>query len=57
MQLSVEEALAALLPVLGSRPVSGHNLNFTLTLLSNYGLAANRSERGIRHDDRGASHG
>ena len=39
MQLSAEEALRALLPVLTSRPVSGHNLNFTLTLLSNYGLS------------------
>ena len=36
---SAEEALPALLPVLMSKPVSGHNLNFTLTLLSNYGLA------------------
>lgn len=39
MQLSAEEALRALLPVLTSRPISGHNLNFTLTLLSNYGLS------------------
>ena len=38
-QLSAEEALAVLLPVLRSKPVSGHNLNFTLTLLSNYGLS------------------
>ncbi len=38
-RLSVEEALPALLPVLTSKPVSGHNLNFTLTLLSNYGLS------------------
>ena len=37
-QLHVEEALASLLPVLTSKPVSGHNLNFTLTLLFNYGL-------------------
>ena len=37
-QLAIEEALASLLPVLRSKPVSGHNLNFTLTLLSNYGL-------------------
>ena len=39
IQLSAEEALPALLPVLTSKPVSGHNLNFTLTLLSNYGLS------------------
>ncbi len=38
-QLSSEEALASLLPVLTSKPVSGHNLNFTLTLFSNYGLS------------------
>ena len=38
-QLPAGEALAALLPVLTSKPVSGHNLNFTLTLLSNYGLS------------------
>ncbi len=38
VQLSAEEALPILLPVLTSKPVSGHNLNFTLTLLSNYGL-------------------
>ena len=38
-QLSAEEALVSLLPVLKSKPVSGHNLNFTLTLLSNYGLS------------------
>ena len=38
-QLSAKEALDVLLPVLRSRPVSGHNLNFTLTLLSNYGLS------------------
>ena len=38
-QLSAEESLTALLPVLESGPVSGHNLNFTLTLLSNYGLS------------------
>ena len=38
-QLSVEEALATLLPVLTSRPISGHNLNFTLTMLFNYGLS------------------
>lgn len=37
-QLSLEDALASLLPVLKSKPVSGHNLNFTLTLLFNYGL-------------------
>ena len=38
-QLSAEETLSVLLPVLRSKPVSGHNLNFTLTLLSNYGLS------------------
>ena len=38
-QLSADEALVSLLPVLTSKPVSGHNLNFTLTLLSNYGLS------------------
>ena len=38
-QLSAKEALDVLLPVLRSKPVSGHNLNFTLTLLSNYGLS------------------
>ena len=38
VQLSAEEALPIILPVLTSKPVSGHNLNFTLTLLSNYGL-------------------
>ena len=38
-QLSAQEALDVLLPVLRSKPVSGHNLNFTLTLLSNYGLS------------------
>lgn len=37
-QLAVGEALGALLPVLRSKPVSGHNLNFTLTLLFNHGL-------------------
>ncbi len=38
VQLSVEDAFAALRPVLTSKPISGHNLNFTLTLLFNYGL-------------------
>ena len=37
-QLRMEDALTALLPVLRSKPVSGHNVNFTLTLLFNYGL-------------------
>ncbi len=37
-QLSAEEVIASLVPVLTSKAVSGHNLNFTLTLLFNYGL-------------------
>lgn len=38
-QLPADAVVRALAPVLTSRPVSGHNLNFSLTLLSNYGVA------------------
>ena len=38
-QVAAKDALASLLPLLRNKPVCGHNLNFTLTLLSNYGLA------------------
>ena len=37
-QLGRDDALSALLPILLEKPLSGHNLNYTLTLLSNYGL-------------------
>ncbi len=38
-RLARDEALAALLPLLREKPLSGHNLNYTLTLLSNHRLA------------------
>ena len=38
-QVAAKDALASLLPLLRNKPVCGHNLNFTLTLLSNCGLA------------------
>ena len=38
-RLARDEALAALLPLLREKPLSGHNLNYTLTLLSNHHLA------------------
>lgn len=37
-QLAQEDALRVLLPLLREKPLSGHNLNYTLTLLANYGL-------------------
>ena len=37
-QLSPQDVIQALTPVLRDKPVTGHNLNFSLTLLSNYGL-------------------
>ena len=38
-QLARDDALRVLLPLLREKPLSGHNLNYTLTLLANYGLA------------------
>ena len=38
-RLARDEALAALLPLLREKALSGHNLNYTLTLLSNHHLA------------------
>ena len=38
-QLARDDALSVLLPLLREKPLSGHNLNYTLTLLANYGLA------------------
>ena len=37
-QLARGDALRVLLPLLREKPLSGHNLNYTLTLLANYGL-------------------
>ena len=39
VQLARDDALRVLLPLLREKPLSGHNLNYTLTLLANYGLA------------------
>ena len=38
LQLSPHDVIQALTPALREKPVTGHNLNFSLTLLSNYGL-------------------
>ena len=38
-QLPIDAVMDAVAPVLREKPATGHNLNFTLTLLSNYGVA------------------
>ena len=38
-QLPVDTVMEAVAPVLREKPATGHNLNFTLTLLSNYGVS------------------